>query len=360
MGTRHFIAISFGLATLLPCLLGRSLAQPPTQDLYPLAKSKFGGESTLWIAEPGDTGLSRWDVRALFEEDGILLEWDSQKVVLVRPGAMKETTIPGDFVVRIEPAWFNESGEKIHRLFLDRQFQSVTKLGSDALKSGLPRWQQRLLITEIVESLSALGRTENACRVFAALAKENPPQLLLATIPIPWGEDNFVLAEGLESNAAAWMADDAEPMQLMGAAWLLSGSKRAIAIETLEQLAKNAKLPMVGVYARAQLWRTVPPAQVISDRFPKWIAERDKLILPAQAGPTMLLAERLMTAGQPSLAISEWLRIATLHADRYHLATKAIRKAVAALRSLGRAEEADRVQQWLERFKPAEAGKTVE
>ena len=58
----------------------------------------------------------------------------------------------------------------------------------------------------------------------------------------------------------------------------------------------------------------------------------------------MLLAERLQQAGQPTLAITEWLRIATLHSDRYHLAIKAKKKAIDTLKTLGRNDEADRVE----------------
>ena len=108
---------------------------------------------------------------------------------------------------------------------------------------------------------------------------------------------------------------------------------------------------MIVAYAKAQLWRTVPPAEILSDRYPRWLAERDKLLLPAQAGPTMLLAERLQQAGQANLAIPEWLRIATMHGDRYHLVTKAIPKAAEALRASGRTAEADRVQSLLDRYK---------
>jgi hypothetical protein len=69
-----------------------------------------------------------------------------------------------------------------------------------------------------------------------------------------------------------------------------------------------------------------------------------------QAGPSMLLAHRLSQAGQSSLAIAEWLRIATLHSDRYHLASKAISNAAQALKSLGRNEEAEKVLLLLNRY----------
>ncbi len=342
---------AMALGMLLSCLASYSLSQ--SQSLRELAEKKLGKESQFWLAEPGDTGLNRWDPRELFEDSGIVLEWDDQKIVLIRPGAAKETIIPGDFVVRLEPSWANESGEKIHRLFSERQYQSVIKQGNDAIKSGLPRWQQRVLLAEMIESCSALGKPNIAGTLFVSLAKETPPQLLLATIPLPWGETAFEDADlsKIQSLSEGWITQDSEAVQLLGAAWLLSGAKRPLAIETLEGLAKKSKSPFVSAYARVQLWRIVPPADVLSDRLPRWLSERDKLLVPMQAGPTMLLAERLQQAGLTNLAIPEWLRIATLHSDRYHLATKAIPKASSALRTAGRNEEADRVQLLLDRYK---------
>jgi len=347
----------FVLATisLIACSADNVLGQP--QSFEALASSKFGSASRFWIAEPGDTSLNRWDPRELFEDVGVVLEWDSQNIVVVRSGAKRETTTPGDYVIRIEPSWANESGEKIHRLFSGRQYTPVVKEGSavvnKATTSGLPRWQLRVILSEMVESCSALGKPHIAGTVFTSLAKENPPQLLLATIPIPWGEMAMseVDLSKIQPLSEGWITQDSEALQLLGASWLLSGTRRSFAIETLEQLSKNAKSPLINAYARAQLWRTVPPAEILSDRYPKWLADRDKLLLPLQAGPTMLLAERLSQAGQPNLAIPEWLRIATMHGDRYHLAIKAIAKASEALRVAGRKEEADRVMLMLERYK---------
>lgn len=45
--------------------------------------------SRIWIAEPGDTSLNRWEAREVFEESGQVVEWNDQKVVLLRPGAQK-------------------------------------------------------------------------------------------------------------------------------------------------------------------------------------------------------------------------------------------------------------------------------
>ena len=328
------------------------------QLTYEQYAEKVGKESRLWIAEPGDNGLNRWDPRELFEDSGILLDWDSKRVLLFRSTGKAETTVPGDTIVRIEPAWTNESGEEIHRLFMERQFKLVITKGQEVVnkfeKSGLPVWQRRLILAEMIESCSALGKPQIAGTLFVVLAKGAPPPVLLfSTIPLPWGETAFADLDmkKIQTLAEEWITQESESAKLLGAAWLLTGTKRTFAIETLEELAKSSKSPMIVAYAKAQLWRTVPPAEVLSDRYPRWLAERDKLLLPAQAGPTMLLAERLQQAGQANLAIPEWLRIATMHGDRYHLVTKAIPKAAEALRASGRTAETDRVQSLLDRYK---------
>ena len=342
---------------LLPGLILNFLAIISSAQSANPQEAQEATVSRIWFAEPGDTSLNRWDPRQLFEDAGLIKEWDGQKVVLVRQGTKREITTPGDFVVRIEPAWSNETAEQIHRLFSDRQYAAVVKQGNDAIKSGLPRWQQRVILSEMIEACSALGKPRIAGILFVSLAKENPPQLLLSTIPIPWGETALLDSNvsEVQNLSEEWIKQDSEAAQLLGAAWLLSGAKRPSAIEKLEQLAKSSKIPIVSAYAQAQLWRIVPPAEILSDRLPRWIVERDKLLLPLQAGPTMLLADRLQQAGQPNLAIPEWLRVATLHSNRYHLATKAIPKAAAALRTAKRNEEADRVQSMLDQFKTKSA-----
>lgn len=52
------------------------------------------GSTQIWITEPGDTGLNRWDPRQLFEESGEVLDWNAKKIVVRRPGPKAGITIP--------------------------------------------------------------------------------------------------------------------------------------------------------------------------------------------------------------------------------------------------------------------------
>lgn len=309
-----------------------------------MAEEKFGKDSRVWIAEPGETGLDRWSPRELFEDEGIVLEWNQQKLVLVRPNAQKESTIVGDYVARIEPYFGDEAGDKAHAAYRLHEFQTVLTQGKTAVAttdSKLHRWQRRLILAEMVDAATALGRTSDAGVLFAPLAKDNPPQLLMTTIPLPWGDDVLAADLGkIQGLAEKWIEEEQEGLKLLGASWLLTGTKRSTAIQTLETL-RSSKTPLISVYSKAQLWRTVPPSEILSDRYPKWLAERDSVALPIQAGPTMLLADRLAQSGQLALAVSEWMRVVTLHSDRYHLKTKAKTKAIATLKQLGRNKEAE-------------------
>lgn len=333
-----------GLLGFMPALSLTAISQESSQ-FYEQAQEKFGKPSRVWFVQPGDTGLGTWEQRGLFDEEGIVLNWDSQNLVLVRPNANAASTFPMDEVIRIEPSWMSEKGAQVHEHFLKREFDSVLSKGQEALGSGIPRWQQRLITAEMVEAASGTNKSSVAVKVFLYLANENPPQLMLATIPIPWSDEAAREGGGvtkLQKDALEWLKSENESIQLLGASWSLGGAARPLAIEALEKLSKSQR-PIIATYARAQLWRTIPPAEIFSEHYPRWVAERDKLLAPVQAGPTMLMADRLLQAGQPTLAVAEWLRVVTLHNDRHHLAVKAAASAVDALRSIDRNADADQI-----------------
>ena len=326
------------------------------QGLRQQAEQKFGGDSRIWFNELGDTGLSRWDAVEYTQEIGIILDWNSKRIVIVRPDAERETTIPGDSVSRIEPTWTQPNAAEFHRLFVEREFTAAIKLGSETIKKpGTPVWQQRIILAEMIESMMAIGKPSLACQLYVSLAAENSPQLLLSTIPLSWGDDKLEAdAAKIQPMASDWLLSENEAHQLLGAGWLLKGPKRLLAIETLTSLSKS-KSAWIASYARCQLWRIAPPAEIQSTLLPKWIADRDRIPLAMQAGPSMLLAYRMSQAGESMLAVGEWLRIATLHSDRYHFANSAWTKAIESLNALDKKDDAAKAKRMHEQF----AGKDI-
>ncbi len=301
----------------------------------------MGGPSRVWMLQPGDTGLSDFSTNRVSEDFGVIVSWDAKQLVLIRPGSSNRTTIGGDSVIRIEPGWKSPDFQQVHDSFCSRDFSTVITAGQKVLKlTEIPQWQQRLVVAEMVEAATVMEKWQVAGQVFGFLAKDSPPQLLLSTIPLPWSDEAAKNMDRIAGSAAKWMTDPNESMQLLGAGWGLSGNDRSTAIEILGRLSKSST-PVISAYAKCQLWRTVPPATVLSEHYAQWISQRDNIFFPAQAGPTMLLADRLERASQGAVAIPEWLRVSTLHADRVYLAKKSVENAARELRSMGRTAEAE-------------------
>lgn len=316
------------LCILFPAwVFGQTGDPPAASPLFEGARERLGEPSRIRWTEPGSNTLDRWTPRRIVEIEGVISEWEPSKLVLVQRQSNAVITFPGDNVVGLEPGWRLEAYAEVHKLYAAGKFSEVLQQGQAALKlTGAPRWQQRMLVAEMVEAASAMGQRAVAGRVFGYLAKDSPPDLLLATIPLPWADEALNAGNAIAVEAAKWMDEESDAMKLLGASWSLSGPLRPKALEILQTLAKSESAILSG-YARAQLWRTVPPDAIRSGELPKWIELRDGLPMAAQAGPSVLLGLRLEQAGEKEMAIAEWLRVATLHADRFHLHRMAIERA---------------------------------
>jgi hypothetical protein len=328
---------------LFCCDGARAQEDDPTSDLYRQALDKLGPESRIQWLEPGSLSLKRWDPGRSIELRGVLVEWEPTRLVLLRKDAKGPTTFPGDQVIGVEPGWKEESFASVHRHFSEQRFAEVIAEGQSVLKtSSVPRWQQRLIVAEMVQSACALGQWQVAGKVYGYLAQDTSPQVLLSVIPLPWSDELLSAGKGMREPAAEWLQRSEPEMQLLGASWLVGSEQNGLALEMLKRLS-NHESPLVSNYAQVQLWRSVPPSEIESAYFGKWVALRDSMPWVLQAGPTMLLGHRLEQSGAWELAVSEWLRIASLYGDRYHLKARAIDRAIAACRTAGAIEQADRI-----------------
>ena len=287
------------------------------------ATERLGPSSKLVWAEPGSSSLERWNARSLLEIEGVIVSWEPKQLVLHKAEASGATTFPGDLVVGITPSWKSEAYSQAHQSFVERDFQKMIQQGQAALaQREIPRWQQRVLASEMVEASMAIDQFAIAAKVFSAISEEPSPALLFSRIPLPWTDELERVTPAFAADAASWMDKESSAIKLLGAAWSLSGSQRLRAVEELKSLTQS-KDTLIADYAAVQLWRLAPADQILSSELDRWIEVRDSLILPLQAGPTALLATRLEQIGKVELALAEWLRILTLHSDRVSLVAKA-------------------------------------
>ncbi|MCE3014275.1 MAG: hypothetical protein ACK56W_08435 [Pirellula sp.] len=322
-------------------------------ELFRQAIERFRGASRVTIADDDDSSFNRWDAPESKLETGVILEWNAEKLFLVRPNDSRERSISSPRVLRIEPVWENPLAEKLHELYSKQRWSEAIAIGPKVLGSkseypSTPRWQQKMLLAELVECRTSLGNWEKGAVLFhsLALAKESLPPLLATVIPIPWTDSSVAIGDRkkLHELSEGWIRDSNELIKLMGAAWLLDSDQQKEAIATLDTLARQSKSTLVSKYAEAQLWRTTPPVELATKRVNRCYAVRDSLLLPLQAGPTMLLAERFSKANEKELALSEWMRVAMMHSEQYRLASHAAKQAAAVLRERSQSAEADALE----------------
>lgn len=256
-----------------------------------------------------------------------------------------ETSIASHRVERIEIAWANTQAREAMQLVASREYRAAIDAIPKAASSGVPRWQQLFMVGGVVQSADALVGTRAAGAVFLKnLAAWSPPALLYADMPLNWtsADPDRVLLDTAEQ----WLASDDENSKLLGASWLLLTPRRDAAKSALIAL-QSSENGTLAKLATAQTWRLTPPPETMA-KLDEWRQFRDSLIEPLQIGPTELIADRLTRVGQVDLAIGEWMRIASVHGDRYHRASRALQTVADLLRRSDRNEEAKRLAPWIE------------
>lgn len=305
-------------------------------------------ESELDLVEYAGAMNNRdpWVAPQLYQLSGRIQECDAERLLLLQSDGSPRS-IPSPQIVRVRPAWKNAQAAEAHGLLQAKQYRRVVEAVPAALKSGLPVWQQRFLLAELVQAIDALGDKRRAGILFLNLASASPPALLYDRMPLCWTsqEPN----SELRAQAREWLASDDDVARLLGASWLLLVDTDSQVARTLSAL-QSSDNHAVAQLAVAQAWRMVSPPQSMQ-QLPQWMEFRDKLLPPLQIGPTEFLADRLMRLSETDLAIGQWMRIATLHGGRYHRAAAALESSAQQLTRLGRNEEAQRLDSWIQELR---------
>jgi hypothetical protein len=288
-------------------------------------------------------GDAAWVASRPLELRGRVQAFDRTALTLLDTDG-KQRSIDSLQVQAVRFQWSNAEVTAALELFSQRKYrESITAL-NEARKTDTPRWQQQFVIGQIIQAALALGNTRTAGTLFLDLAASQPPPLLYADMPLCWtvqDVDKLTL-----DSAKQWLASEAEDAQLLGASWLLLGPEREMASKVLSQL-QSSQNPVVAELAAAQAWRLAAPPETLK-RLDAWLTFRDRMLQPLQLGPTEFLADRLQRVGETDLAMEQWMRIATLHADRYDRTRKALSAAAASLTRAGRTTEATKLETWID------------
>ncbi|GIW98070.1 MAG: hypothetical protein KatS3mg111_1403 [Pirellulaceae bacterium] len=274
--------------------------------------------------------------------NGRILQFDQEWLVYIGADGQQHS-VASDLVEQVDVQWANDAARQAKQLVDRREYRAAIRALESAVKSGIPRWQQRLLIADLVRCVEAIGQPRVAGVLFLNLARSAPPLLVYADMPLTWSaqEPDASMAEQLD----AWFTSSDPHARLLAASWLLSGNRRQEAESVLTEL-QASSIRGIALLATLQAWRATPPTET-EGRVAEWMAVRDSLLRPLQLGPTLWLAERLEATGHRELALGQWMRIVTQHGDRYHRWQVAAGRAAGLIQAVGSEDEAQRLNAWI-------------
>jgi tetratricopeptide (TPR) repeat protein len=301
--------------------------------------------SRFWVADGLPLTLDRWMPNPTTPFEGKIIEINNREIQYIPKSSETIRRMVGDQVIAIDVAWDSPQAASAHDLFRARKYVEAIKAAEQGVQSGIQQWQQRLLFAEMADAYRNIGRYAESGILFLTLIKHSPPTFLYASMPLVWVRTD--LDKKAMDSAKDWIGQDTDEAKLLGASWLLPGADRSMAESTLRGL-QQSKKPVIAQLASAQLWRTIPATDGISQKLTQWQTLRNKMLLPIQVGPTEVIADKLDQAGQAVQAVPEWLRIAIVHRDRYDAASRAIARAAKAKRDAGQESEAKRIEDLLQ------------
>ncbi len=263
----------------------------------------------LGPALPRSTNV--WNPTTAVTLVGTVQKLDQQSIeITLRDG--NTTKQASERIEHIDVAWHTAEAAACHERFAQGKFLDALKQNDKVLSAGgFPKWQQCVLLAELVECAEAINKPDIAGMLFLTLTEQSPPEFLLATIPLNWTtrQPNSTV----EKAATEWLEQPSEYAGLLGASWLLLTSKGDVAKQRLQKL-QTSPSKLIQRWAAIQLWRATPPSETTGN-LQKWYTARDSLSLPMQLGPSEFLADRLARIDKSALALESGraLRRSTLN-----------------------------------------------
>ena len=295
------------------------------------------------------TRLSLWKPLKRSEQFGRISHLDNREMLIEVEGdtdqvglpTARRLRIPCDQIESVDPVWQDDSTKELVQLFERRMYREFIQALRERDLAAIPQWQQLLLLNKVVQAVDAVQGPTASANPFLRMA-ESAPDFLYASMPLCWTFSE--MDRDFKEKCRTWMESPSEVAQLLGASWLLQDTEGHRAAQVISQLQSSSNNAVAQLSA-AQAWRLIPPPDTMN-QIAKWIAIRDRMLLPLSLGPTEFLVERLSRVGQPDLAVGQALWIATMSPGDSARVARSLGKAAELLSAGGYQTEAQRVFDW--------------
>lgn len=251
----------------------------------------------------------------------------------------REVRIPVSSIERLDAAWIPEH-QRANGFFERHQYEQALEAFREAFRKEPRRWVKREMLARIVRCQANTGRVDEACRNFARLAKDDPRTHHIRSMPLVWVDEVRSDAQ-VSSVVQPWLRDGQPgPQQLMAASWLLRGTQRKAALQTLRQLGRDEWKPLAQL-AVAQLWRAELP-DLTESRVSWWEQWLESVPSEIRAGGYYLLGRTYEMHRSPDDAALAYLRVPTTYPHDWLTANAALFHCGEAMQRDGKLNDARR------------------
>lgn len=260
---------------------------------------------------------------------GKIVDWRGGTLTIESTG--REREIDNDHIVEVQTTWEDSYHAGLKELRQGRAKLAIEQFGYALEKEKRP-WAIRSIRAHLVEAYLAVDQHGDAVKQFLEIVAVDPQTRFLHLAPLPWAGSGNALVQQAEK----WIKVREPIGQLIGASWLLAGSKRNMAIKKLEELSRDID-PRIRSMAIAQLWRT--RANVSSKQTEVWEGLVEKMPRQFRAGPLFVLANAQSKCQKTDLALINLMRIPILYPQQRSLGAAALYRCGSLLHNKGQAKQ---------------------
>lgn len=247
-------------------------------------------------------------------------------------------TIEADEIVEVK-AEQNEAHTLGEQLLAEKQIPGAVEQLQQALGREKRRWVRREILALLVRCEMHRGGYGAAAGHFLSLFESDPTTRHFGLIPLAWGTPTF--NPRVKSDARAWLKDQSDAAQLIGASLLLTDSaERERSLIVLKSLSTNADR-RIRELAQSQVWRTQVGTNAVTVAIlDNWQRRVEAMPENLRAGPSYVLGRGFAALQELDRAAVCFLWLPLTDDHDTHLAARAIVEAADSLKRIGLIEQA--------------------
>jgi tetratricopeptide (TPR) repeat protein len=286
---------------------------------------------------------------------GEIVDFTGEEIRIRSPAGDVVRAYPAAEVVSVETVQSALHDRALASLAANRVAEAIGEFES-ALRSESRDWVRREILAQLVRCALRRGDYPSAKSQFLTLFKSDPQTRHFRMIPLAWSGDGIPPAA--REAAHAWLHENSEVAQLIGASLLIEDPAHSAAARTVLRTLAASTDRRIQAFAQMQGWRLELVEENLSDpRLLHWEERIAELSPELRAGPAYVLGRAYIARHDYELAAATLLWLPLVDDHDFRLSARAGLEAGRALDRIGQhAEALGLFREVSERYAETESG----